>query len=148
MSGNGCLRETFYKRERETLSEYAFLTENTRGREKPCEPCSIRTEFQRDRDRIVHSKSFRRLMHKTQVFLLPTEEHYRTRLSHTLEVTQIARIIARALLLHEDLCAAAAEQGEPLGLCFLARLLQGGGPEQAETARGLFAAVAGPVKPC
>ena len=108
MSVNGCLRETFYKRERETLSKYAFLTENTRGREKPCEPCSIRTEFQRDRDRIVHSKSFRRLMHKTQVFLLPTEEHYRTRLSHTLEVTQIARIIARALLLNEDLCEAAA----------------------------------------
>ena len=74
----------------------------------------MRTDFQRDRDRILHCKSFRRLMHKTQVFLLPADEHYRTRLTHTLEVAQIARIIARALLLNEDLCEAAA-LGHDLG---------------------------------
>ncbi|MBR7032606.1 MAG: deoxyguanosinetriphosphate triphosphohydrolase [Clostridia bacterium] len=109
-----CLREVFYRRERESLSEFAFLTEKTKGRERYLEPCNIRTEFQRDRDRIIHCKSFRRLMHKTQVFLFPVDEHYRTRLSHTLEVTQIARIIARALLLNEDLCEAAA-LGHDLG---------------------------------
>lgn len=114
MNNDVCLREIFYKRERETLSRFAFLTENTKGRDTYLEPCNIRTEFQRDRDRIIHSKSFRRLMHKTQVFLFPTDEHYRTRLSHTLEVTQIARIIARALLLNEDLCEAAA-LGHDLG---------------------------------
>ncbi len=114
MEQSPCIRDIFYKRERDSLSQFAFLTENTKGRAKPIEPCSIRTEFQRDRDRIIHSKSFRRLMHKTQVFLFPTDEHYRTRLSHTLEVTQIARIIARALLLNEDLCEAAA-LGHDLG---------------------------------
>ena len=67
------------------------------------EPCSTRTEFQRDRDRIIHSKAFRRLMHKTQVFFFPEDEHYRTRMTHTLEVSQIARTIARALRLNEDL---------------------------------------------
>lgn len=108
------VREIFYERERQTLSPYAFLCENTRGREVPIEECVNRTEFQRDRDRILHSKSFRRLMHKTQVFLFPTDEHYRTRLTHTLEVTQIARIIARALMLNEDLCEAAA-LGHDLG---------------------------------
>ncbi|MBE6599407.1 MAG: deoxyguanosinetriphosphate triphosphohydrolase [Ruminococcaceae bacterium] len=108
------VRELFYERERMTLSERAFLCENTRGRETPVEPCDYRTEFQRDRDRIIHSKSFRRLMHKTQVFLIPADEHYRTRLTHTLEVTQVARIIARALLLNEDLCEAAA-LGHDLG---------------------------------
>ena len=108
------VREIFYERERATLSPRAFLCENTRGREKPIEPCMNRTEFQRDRDRILHSKSFRRLMHKTQVFLFPVDEHYRTRLTHTLEVTQIARIIARALMLNEDLCEAAA-LGHDLG---------------------------------
>ncbi len=108
------VREIFYERERNTLSKYAFLTENSRGRERPCAPCSNRTEYQRDRDRIIHSKAFRRLMHKTQVFLLPAGEHYRTRLTHTLEVSQIARIIARALLLNEDLCEAAA-LGHDLG---------------------------------
>lgn len=104
----------FCERERETLSPYAFLTENTRGREHPCTPCPNRTDFQRDRDRIIHSKSFRRLVHKTQVFLFPVDEHYRTRMTHTLEVTQIARIIARALMLNEDLCEAAA-LGHDLG---------------------------------
>ncbi|MBR7181739.1 MAG: deoxyguanosinetriphosphate triphosphohydrolase, partial [Clostridia bacterium] len=84
-------------RERQTFSPYAFLTENTKGREHPCSPCTTRTEFQRDRDRIIHSQSFRRLMYKTQVFLAPAGDHYRTRLTHTLEVTQIARTVARAL---------------------------------------------------
>lgn len=100
--------ELFCEREKQTLSPYAFLTSNTRGRDFPCTPCPNRTEFQRDRDRILHSKSFRRLMHKTQVFLFPVDEHYRTRMTHTLEVTQIARIIARALMLNEDLCEAAS----------------------------------------
>ena len=98
--------EMFLEREKATLSEYAFLTVNTRGRDYPCEPCDNRTEFQRDRDKIIHSESFRCLMNKTQVFLAPTDAHYRTRLTHTLEVTQIARIIARALRLNEDLCEA------------------------------------------
>ena len=108
------LRDVFYEREEATLSPRAFLTKNTRGREIPCTPCSNRTEFQRDRDRIIHSKSFRRLTNKTQVFLCPAGEHYRTRLTHTLEVAQIARIIARALLLNEDLCEAGA-LGHDLG---------------------------------
>ncbi len=108
------LAELFCEREKATLSSYAFLTCNTAGRDHPYTPCSNRTEFQRDRDKIIHSKSFRRLMHKTQVFLFPVDEHYRTRLTHTLEVTQIARIICRALLLNEDLCEAAA-LGHDLG---------------------------------
>ena len=102
------------ERERETLSQYAFLTSQTRGRERECSPSEVRTEFQRDRDRIVHSQSFRRLMHKTQVFLAPAGDHYRTRLTHTLEVSQIARIIARALRLNEDLTEAIA-LGHDLG---------------------------------
>ena len=102
------MSDVFLEREEAAFSPYAFLTKNTRGRDYPYTPCSLRTEFQRDRDRIIHSKSFRRLMHKTQVFLLPEEEHYRTRMTHTLEVTQIARIIARALRLNEDLTEAAA----------------------------------------
>ena len=106
--------ELFMEREKQTLSPYAFLTCNTKGRQYPCQPCPNRTEFQRDRDRIIHSKSFRRLMHKTQVFLSPEEEHFRTRMTHTLEVTQIARIVARALNLNEDLCEAGA-LGHDLG---------------------------------
>lgn len=98
--------ELFLEREKSTLSEYAFLTVNTRGRDYPYTPCENRTEFQRDRDKIIHSESFRCLMNKTQVFLAPNDAHYRTRLTHTLEVTQIARIIARALRLNEDLCEA------------------------------------------
>ncbi len=101
-------------REREYLSEFACLCENTRGREHLCVPCTTRTEFQRDRDRIIHCKAFRRLMHKTQVFLCPEDDHYRTRLTHTLEVTQIARTIARGLSLNEDLTEAAA-LGHDLG---------------------------------
>ena len=108
------IRETFLERERSTLSPYAFLTANTRGRDFPQTPCDMRTEFQRDRDRIIHSQSFRRLMNKTQVFLAPKGDHYRTRLTHTLEVTQIARIIARSLRLNEDLTEAAA-LGHDLG---------------------------------
>lgn len=104
----------FLERENDTLSEYAFKTANTKGRERYDEPCPTRTEFQRDRDRIIHSQSFRRLMNKTQVFLAPVGDHYRTRLTHTLEVTQIARIIARALRLNEDLTEAAA-LGHDLG---------------------------------
>ena len=111
---NMTVRDMFLLREHSFLSPYAFFTENTRGREHPYVPCVNRTEFQRDRDRIIHSKAFRRLMHKTQVFLLPKDEHYRTRMTHTLEVTQIARIICRALKLNEDLCEAAA-LGHDLG---------------------------------
>ena len=102
------------KLEETALSEFAVRSNATRGREKLMEPCDIRTEFQRDRDRIIHSKSFRRLMHKTQVFLAPEGDHYRTRLTHTLEVSQIARTIARALRLNEDLTEAIA-LGHDLG---------------------------------
>lgn len=100
------IREQFEENERNTLSEYAQLVCNTKGREKPQEKCDFRTEYQRDRDRIIHSKSFRRLKHKTQVFITPQGDHYRTRLTHTLEVSQIARTIARALCLNEDLTEA------------------------------------------
>lgn len=106
--------DLFLEREKATLSPYAFLTVNTKGREHPYTPCDNRTEFQRDRDRIIHSESFRCLMGKTQVFLAPEDAHYRTRLTHTLEVTQIARIMARALRLNEDLCEAIA-LGHDLG---------------------------------
>ena len=100
------IRRFLEERERESLSPYATLSENTRGRYAPVSDDDMRTEFQRDRDRILHSKAFRRLMHKTQVFLSPEHDHYRTRLTHTLEVSQIARTIARALRLNEDLCEA------------------------------------------
>ena len=108
------LREIFDLHEAATLSPFACRSSATRGREKPCEPSTVRTDFQRDRDRILHSKSFRRLMHKTQVFFSPTDEHYRTRMTHTLEVTQIARIMARALRLNEDLTEAIG-MGHDLG---------------------------------
>lgn len=110
----GTICEQFLAREKETLSPYAFKTSDTKGREHPYVKCPNRTEYQRDRDKIVHSKAFRRLMHKTQVFFAPVQEHYRTRMTHTLEVTQIARIIARALQLNEDLTEAAA-LGHDLG---------------------------------
>lgn len=100
------LREYIEKLEEQNLSVYAAKSYQTAGREHSEEKCTIRTEFQRDRDRITHSKSFRRLMHKTQVFISPEGDHYRTRLTHTLEVTQIARTIARALKLNEDLTEA------------------------------------------
>ena len=107
-------REIVEQRERETLSPYAALVTESRGRERPIEPCPVRTDFVRDRDRIIHCKSFRRLKHKTQVFLSPVGDHYRTRLTHTLEVSQIARTIARALRLNEDLTEAIA-MGHDLG---------------------------------
>ena len=107
-------RRIIEERERQTLSPYAALSAETRGREYPIDPCPVRTEFVRDRDRIIHCKSFRRLKHKTQVFLSPIGDHYRTRLTHTLEVAQIARTIARGLLLNEDLTEAIA-LGHDLG---------------------------------
>ena len=113
-SNQKSISQIFVEREKDTLSKHAFLTANTRGREHPYVVCRNRTEFQRDRDKIIHSQSFRRLMNKTQVFLAPAGDHYRTRLTHTLEVTQIARIIARALRLNEDLTEAAA-LGHDLG---------------------------------
>ena len=107
-------REEQEKREYEILSEFACKAAETRGRTVYEEPCELRTEFQRDRDRIIHSKSLRRLMHKTQVFLSPEGDHFRTRLTHTLEVAQIARTISRALGLNEDLTEAIA-LGHDLG---------------------------------
>ena len=106
--------ESFLEIEKQTLSPYAQLTSESKGRKKPEDTSPVRTAYQRDRDRIIHSKAFRRLMHKTQVFLSPVDEHYRTRMTHTLEVTQIARIIARALRLNEDLTEAIA-LGHDLG---------------------------------
>lgn len=103
-----CPRLVTEKIEEQTLSPFATLSKNTRGREVFQSPCDLRTEFQRDRDKIIHSKSFRRLKHKTQVFLAPEGDHYRTRLTHTLEVAQIARTVARALRLNEDLTEAIA----------------------------------------
>lgn len=100
--------------EEQRFSPLACLAKNTRGRLVPEDPSPMRTEFQRDRDRIIHCKSFRRLKHKTQVFLSPEGDHYRTRLTHTLEVAQIARTIARALDLNEDLTEAVA-LGHDLG---------------------------------
>lgn len=100
--------------ESEKLSPYASLSAKSKGRVRFQEECPLRTVYQRDRDRITHSKAFRRLKHKTQVFLSPEGDHYRTRLTHTLEVSQIARTIARALLLNEDLTEAIA-LGHDLG---------------------------------
>jgi len=100
------LREDYEKFENNRLSKYGCKSINSIGREMEEEECKIRTKFQRDRDRIIHSKAFRRLKHKTQVFLAPEGDHYRTRLTHTLEVSQISRTIARALKLNEDLTEA------------------------------------------
>ncbi len=100
--------------ERDYLSEYATLSANSKGRDREEDQCDLRTVFQRDRDRILHCKAFRRLKHKTQVFLEPEGDHYRTRLTHTLEVSQNARTIARALRLNEDLTEAIA-LGHDLG---------------------------------
>ena len=102
------------KLEKETLSPYATCVVDSRGRMKEEGKCPIRTDFARDRDRVIHSASFRRLKHKTQVFLAPLGDHYRTRLTHTLEVAQISRTIARALRLNEDLTEAIA-MGHDLG---------------------------------
>lgn len=108
------MKQDYLLFEQEYLSPYAMLSTQTAGRQRQVETCPLRTEFQRDRDRIIHSKSFRRLKHKTQVFLSPGGDHYRTRLTHTLEVTQIARTICRALRLNEDLAEAIA-LGHDLG---------------------------------
>lgn len=108
------IRYNLEQREIDTLSEYATKSRFTKGRKEPEEESSIRTCFQRDRDRILHSKAFRRLKHKTQVFLSPFDDHFRTRLTHTLEVSQIARTIARSLNLNEDLAEAIA-LGHDLG---------------------------------
>lgn len=96
------------EREVNILSKYACKSKNSRGRQKYEKECDVRTIFQHDRDKIIHSKAFRRLKHKTQVFIIPEGDHYRTRLTHTLEVSQIARTIARALGLNEDLTEAVA----------------------------------------
>lgn len=108
------LRDWLEEREFLFLAEQAQKSRESRGRRRPDPECPLRTAFQRDRDRIVHSKAFRRLKHKTQVFLAPTGDHYRTRLTHTLEVSQIARTIGRALALNEDLIEAIA-LGHDLG---------------------------------
>lgn len=108
------IREELELRERKDLSPLACLSSQSKGRERPVEPCPVRTCFQRDTDRIVHSKAFRRLKHKTQVFLRPEGDHYRTRMTHTLEVAQIAKTICRGLGLNADLCEAAA-LGHDLG---------------------------------
>ena len=109
-----CIREEYEELEKQILSRRAVLAANSRGRQRDEPKCDIRTDFQRDRDRIIHCKSFRRLKHKTQVFIDPDEDHYRTRLTHTLEVAQIARTVARALRLNEDLTEAIA-LGHDLG---------------------------------
>ncbi|MGI6177013.1 MAG: deoxyguanosinetriphosphate triphosphohydrolase [Eubacterium sp.] len=108
------LREDLEKREYDTLSDRASKAAETKGRRYHEEKDPVRTDFMRDRDRIIHSKAFRRLMHKTQVFLGSEKDHYRTRLTHTLEVSQIARTISRALMLNEDLTEAIA-LGHDLG---------------------------------
>ncbi len=100
------IREELEEREKKIFSPFATLSSKTRGRQIVEEECPLRPAFQHDRDRIVHSKSFRRLKHKTQVFLIPMGDHYRTRLTHALEVSQIARTIAKALRLNEDLTEA------------------------------------------
>lgn len=108
------IRENMELLERANLSPFATLSKATRGRQREEEPCDIRPVFQRDRDRILHCKAFRRLKHKTQVFLTPSGDHYRTRLTHTLEVAQNARTIAKALRLNEELAEAIA-LGHDLG---------------------------------
>ncbi|HEX2572651.1 MAG TPA: deoxyguanosinetriphosphate triphosphohydrolase [Polyangia bacterium] len=127
------IREHLESRERQLLSRYARLSAETEGRARPEPEDDLRTAFQRDRDRILHAKSFRRLAHKTQVFLAPEGDHYRTRITHTFEVTQVARTMARALGLNEDLTEAMA-MGHDLGHTpfghagefVLARLVPGG----------------------
>ena len=108
------VRESLERLEEQYLSPYASLSSRTQGRDRPEPLCDIRPEYQRDRDRILHCKSFRRLKHKTQVFLAPEGDHYRTRLTHTLEVSQIARTIAKSLRLNESLAEAIA-LGHDLG---------------------------------
>lgn len=108
------IRERQEQEEQARLSDHAALSAKSAGRARPIDPCDLRTCFQRDRDRIIHCKSFRRLKYKTQVFLSPMGDHYRTRLTHTLEVSQVARTLARSLRLNEDLAEAIA-LGHDLG---------------------------------
>ena len=108
------IRERLEEMERRNLSPLAAKSSESRGRLKPEKPCHIRPDFQHDRDRVIHCKAFRRLKHKTQVFLAPRGDHYRTRLTHTIEVSQIARTIAKSLFLNEDLTEAIA-LGHDLG---------------------------------
>jgi dGTPase len=126
-------REQWEKHESAFLSPLAVKSADSKGRVKPEPQCDIRTAFQRDRDRIIHAKSFRRLIRKTQVFLAPKGDHYRTRLTHTLEVAQVARTIARALRLNEDLTEAVALSHDlghtpfgHIGEATLNRLMPGG----------------------
>lgn len=114
MDGFETIREKTEAREHEIFSSFASFSDLSRGRDKEESECDIRPCYQRDRDRILHCKSFRRLKHKTQVFLVPEGDHYRTRLTHTLEVAQIARTISKALRLNEDLTEAIA-LGHDLG---------------------------------
>src|SRR5574344_1390821 len=130
---NMTIRERLEQEEREFLSEFASHSADSKGRDFKEEECDIRPVYQRDRDRILHSKAFRRLKDKTQVFLSPEGDHYRTRLTHTLEVSQISRTISRALRLNEDLTEAIAlghDLGHtPFGHCgerTLNRLIKGG----------------------
>ncbi|MBE5742128.1 MAG: deoxyguanosinetriphosphate triphosphohydrolase [Clostridiales bacterium] len=108
------MREITLAKEKQFFSQYACYSDKTKGREKPEDACPMRTEFQRDRDRIMYSKAFKRLKNKTQVFFSPEGDHYMTRLTHTLDVAQVARSIARCLDLNEDLCEAIA-LGHDLG---------------------------------
>src|SRR5262245_37947018 len=101
-------RQSIEKAEREGLAPYAMLSANSRGRDVPERPARLRTEFQRDRDRIIHSQAFRRLEYKTQVYVTHESGHFRTRLTHSLEVAQIARTLARSLGLNPDLTEAIA----------------------------------------
>lgn len=108
------LRERMEETENKILSRFAARAADSRGRKSPEPPCDVRTCYMRDRDRIIHSKAFRRLKHKTQMFLSPEKDHYRTRLTHTLEVSQISRTISRGMMLNEDLTEAIA-LGHDLG---------------------------------
>ena len=108
------IREETERLEQQIFSPYASLSCRSRGRDIPEEECDIRTVYQRDRDRIIHSKSFRRLKQKTQVFIAPVSDHYRTRLTHTLEVSQLSRTVSKALRLNDELTEAIA-LGHDLG---------------------------------
>ena len=136
------IREKLEQREIDNLSEFATKSRFSLGRKRSEDECNLRTCFQRDRDRILHSKAFRRLKHKTQVFLSPFDDHFRTRLTHTLEVSQIGRTIARALDLNEDLVEAIAlghDLGHtPFGHCgegVLNELLSGGFHHNVQSVR-------------
>ncbi len=136
------IREELEDREYRELSEFATKSRDSKGRKQKIKECDLRTAFQRDRDRILHSKAFRRLKHKTQVFLSPFDDHFRTRLTHTLEVSQIGRTIARSLFMNEDLVEAIAlghDLGHtPFGHCgegVLNELVEGGFHHNVQSVR-------------